>query len=280
MRVGAGSSLGHGSSGPPLPPGRVTTDQAHHRRPAPRRPRGARPKQPAAPKARWSGCGAERLVTQCEAALVADWRLARLRGEDTQAAELAAFLVAANRSLVSRAARRYRGRRLDRGDLDSAAAVGLLTAMDRFDPSRGAPLSAYAWTWMRKELQRALAAGDHTVTVPADRATHGPSAGLASTTSLDTLDDSLTETAPRATAVAGAVEARLVGDTLVTELRRLPPLQREILALRFGLHDDVQRSCRQIGRLLNRSDFTVRTHLARALATLARRLAHVSDPTG
>jgi RNA polymerase sigma factor (sigma-70 family) len=57
--------------------------------------------------------------------------------------------------LVSSLARRYRTEGLDQTDLIQEGVVGLLRALERYDPARGVPFAAYATWWIRQSLQDA-----------------------------------------------------------------------------------------------------------------------------
>lgn len=54
--------------------------------------------------------------------------------------------------LCRRAARRFMRRGLDRADLEQVGAIGLIKAIDRYDPSQRAPFEAYAWLLIVGEL--------------------------------------------------------------------------------------------------------------------------------
>jgi len=71
------------------------------------------------------------------------------------AAARAAF-VAANGRLVVAVARRYQHRGLPLDDLVQEGTVGLLRAVDLFDPARGYKFSTYAVWWIKQSLRRAL----------------------------------------------------------------------------------------------------------------------------
>jgi RNA polymerase sigma factor (sigma-70 family) len=57
--------------------------------------------------------------------------------------------------LVHSTARRYRTEGLEQADLLQEGIVGLLRALQRFDPERGVPFPAFATWWIRQSLQEA-----------------------------------------------------------------------------------------------------------------------------
>jgi RNA polymerase sigma factor (sigma-70 family) len=57
--------------------------------------------------------------------------------------------------LVHSTARRYRTEGLEQADLLQEGIVGLLRALQRFDPARGVPFAAFATWWIRQSLQEA-----------------------------------------------------------------------------------------------------------------------------
>jgi RNA polymerase sigma factor (sigma-70 family) len=57
--------------------------------------------------------------------------------------------------LVHTTARRYRTEGLEQADLLQEGIVGLLRALQRFDPERGVPFAAFATWWIRQSLQEA-----------------------------------------------------------------------------------------------------------------------------
>lgn len=57
--------------------------------------------------------------------------------------------------LVSALARRFRTEGLDQTDLIQEGIVGLLRALERYDPDRGVPFAAYASWWIRQSMQEA-----------------------------------------------------------------------------------------------------------------------------
>jgi RNA polymerase sigma factor (sigma-70 family) len=131
-------------------------------------------------------------------------------------------------------------------DLDDAVqsgAVGLIRAVDRFDPDHGVRLATYAWHWVGAEM-----ASRHRVDVP-----------------LDDVD-------------RAADEARADDSIALDELlRTLPDDASELLRLRFGLGrpDAICLSRQAAGERLGLSVSQVRTIEARAMRQLRHGLANV-----
>jgi RNA polymerase primary sigma factor len=75
-------------------------------------------------------------------------------------------LVSASLPLLRRLARRYAGRGVELADLEQDAVVGLLRALERFDPDRGTPFWAYARWWVRQALQQAVGESSRAVRIP------------------------------------------------------------------------------------------------------------------
>jgi RNA polymerase sigma-B factor len=70
------------------------------------------------------------------------------------------------RYLCSRAARKFMRDGIDRGDLEQVAAIGLIKATDRFDPSIGTPFEAYAWMLVLGELMHYVRDSERAVRAP------------------------------------------------------------------------------------------------------------------
>jgi RNA polymerase sigma-B factor len=79
---------------------------------------------------------------------------AHVRYRQTRDPGLRDELVAAYEVLVTRMARRFAGRGESLEDLTQVAYVGLLKALDRFDPARGYPFAGYAIPTIVGELKR------------------------------------------------------------------------------------------------------------------------------
>jgi RNA polymerase sigma-B factor len=85
------------------------------------------------------------------------WRdLASLhvRYVESRSPELCDFLIERYRPLARHVAGRYRVPDSDADDLDQVAMMGLLKALDRFDPARGVQFSTFAWATVNGEIKR------------------------------------------------------------------------------------------------------------------------------
>lgn len=77
-----------------------------------------------------------------------------------------AQLINSNLRLVVSIARRYQGHGLSLLDLIQEGSLGLMRAVDKFDPSRGLKFSTYATYWIRQSVGRAIADQGRTVRLP------------------------------------------------------------------------------------------------------------------
>jgi RNA polymerase primary sigma factor len=75
-------------------------------------------------------------------------------------------MIRANLRLVVYLARRFQGRGLDLADLIAEGNLGLIRAVEAFDPERTVRFSTYAVFWIRQSIQRALQTQSKPIRIP------------------------------------------------------------------------------------------------------------------
>jgi len=87
----------------------------------------------------------------------------RIRCGDSAARDL---MIRANLRFVIKIAREYEHLGLPLLDLINEGNIGLMLAVDRYDPRKGARLSTYSVLWIRQRIRRALASQGKTIRMP------------------------------------------------------------------------------------------------------------------
>jgi RNA polymerase primary sigma factor len=103
--------------------------------------------------------GQVKLLTPAEEVQLAD----RIKRGDKKAREL---MIKANLRLVVKIAHDYEGFGLPLLDLINEGNIGLMKAVERFDPSKGGKLSTYGAWWIKQSIKRALANQSKTIRLP------------------------------------------------------------------------------------------------------------------
>lgn len=178
----------------------------------------------------------------------------------TRDPETRRLLIERHLPLVRALARRYahRGEQLE--DLVQVGAVGLIKAVDRFEPRRGRSLAAYAVPTILGEIRRHLRDSSQTVRVPRTEWEQG---SFVRAVPLEPETTTASDAAAERTLERGEDRA-----LLAASLPALSRREREILRLRFsgGL------SQRMIAERVGLSQVHVSRLLARSIRTLRREI--------
>jgi RNA polymerase primary sigma factor len=204
-------------------------------------------------------------------------------------------LVLANLHLVPQAVRCFRAGSVPFGDLVQEGHVGLMQAVDRFDPTRGFRFSTYAVWWIRRAVFEAFGQRSRLIRLPdslradlrrlrrtqnelEDRLGRRPDPveiaermnvplkkvrKLIGITPEPTPIEDLTQGGDALGRTLGPdpLERALTRELRVharEALRLLDPRERKILRLRFGFDDGEDRTLEEVGRLLGLSRERVR----------------------
>ncbi len=79
-------------------------------------------------------------------------------------------LISSNLRLVVKIAHDFKGLGLPLVDLISEGNIGLMKAVEKFDPSKGAKFSSYAAWWIKQSMRRALSNQSRTIRIPVQSA--------------------------------------------------------------------------------------------------------------
>ncbi len=166
--------------------------------------------------------------------------LRALRGGDLRARQM---LIERNLRLVAHIVKKFDNTGEDTDDLISIGTVGLIKGIDTFNPERGTRLATYAARCIENEILMHLRVikrrrSEVSIYDPIGYDREGNEITL-----MDVLGS-------EPNVIPDQVVAREEVELLHRELRVLPPKERKVLELRFGLRQAPRKTQREIARML------------------------------
>ena len=186
----------------------------------------------------------------------------RARQGDTEAREQ---LIHAHLRMVVHIARQYQRLGVEMLDLIQEGNIGLITAVDKFDPTQGHRLTTLAFYWINKHIQRFLN-NEPDDLVSLDMEINDGAAILLLS---DTIEDKSTILGGQTIQHIDAVMEREEMQSKVREmLSRLPKREREVIRLLYGLDNYPVLSRKEVAQIIGVREEQVSRIKTRALDAL------------
>ena len=106
-------------------------------------------------------------ITETELLTPEQEKLLAMRIRQTHDPDAREQMIQANLRLVVNLAKRFSGRGMSLGDLVAEGNLGLIRAVEQFDPAAGVRFSTYAAWWIKQTIKRAMINGVQPIHIPA-----------------------------------------------------------------------------------------------------------------
>jgi RNA polymerase primary sigma factor len=251
-----------------------------------------------------------RAMRESESVLASTASISQKREASREFDDTRRKMIESNLRLVVSIAKRYQNMGMDLTDLVQEGNIGLMQAVERFDPRRNLKFSTYATWWIRQAITRALSQKSRTIKVPinkvemarvANRSRRKLEEKLGRAPTLNEIaksvgapakkvDDSLKAMPQLESLDAFAIEDgsprwqlqsdessvspwqnvldRDMREKVLKALEVLPPRQRTIVRMRYGIGFNSEHNLEEIGQFLNLTRERVRQLELEALRRL------------
>lgn len=154
-------------------------------------------------------------------------------------------LLSGLRPLVKAMVRRFTGNRYEADDLEQVGYIGLLKAIERYDPSAGARLTTYAVKWITGEIQMYLRRGHHNLMKVRPQSTEDSLSELAARTGVSREEAAVSTEYRNQIILPGDEKMALIASEesceedivrnrwLKEALLTLPPTERKVIFYRY-----------------------------------------------
>ena len=190
----------------------------------------------------------------------------RARQGDTEAREQ---LIHAHLRMVVNIARQYRRPGIEMLDLIQEGNIGLITAVDKFDPTQGHRLTTLAFYWINKHIQRFLN-NEPDDLVSLDMEINDGAAILLLSDTIEDKDTILGD--PTIQNIETQMENQERQQQVHNMLATLSPREQEVLKLLYGLDNYPVLSRNEIAKIIGVREEQVSRIKTRALDALQRPL--------
>jgi RNA polymerase sporulation-specific sigma factor len=180
------------------------------------------------------------------------------------------ILTERNLRLVAHIVKKFDGTGEDPDDLISIGAIGLIKAINTYNPNKGTRLATYAARCIENEILMHLR---FMKKVRSEISLYDPIGVDKEGNEISLID--VLGTHPEV--VSETVENLFEQKRVLDKLNRLSQRERKVLELRFGLGDGIRRTQREIARRLGISRSYVSRIEKRALSKLTREFSHIQS---